>query len=114
MNTTEALAELKKDVTAAAKSPDVQAIAEEAVVAVAQGRAPVLSGKRTYLALMPFVVPFVAFALTRLQWVPAGDVTNLLLWLSTPEAFAFFVGVFAPLAAWFRSRVNKPALPTKA
>jgi len=72
---------------------------------------PVLAGYRTYASVAALAVPLASYALSRLHWLPAGSAQDIVAWMSTPEAFAIFVATFGPVIAWFRARVDKPALP---
>lgn len=76
-----------------------------------QAAQPSLSGNRTYLALAPIA----AMVLTRIMShvLPTGFAQMLAADLTSPDAFAFVTALSASLAAYFRSRVGKSALPAK-
>ena len=64
-----------------------------------------LAGYRTYLALLPLAVP--VFCHVTAKFLDPGQAKIALEFLSSPDAFAFFVSICAPAAAYFRALAKR-------
>lgn len=73
-----------------------------------------LQGKRTYLFLLGLLFPPIASLLGRKLHLDAGVLKSVLDFLSSEDGYQLCTVGFGSLAAWARSRVDKPLLPKKA